>query len=791
MIKASIFYVTLGLSMFCNHSGAVTIYVAPNGNDTQKGDAQNAPVLTLGKALELTRQSQDKKNTILLENGSYHLDKPIILNKQDNNLTIKAKKPQQAIIKGSQILKLDWQPYKDGIMQAKVALDSKPDVLFVNGKRQRMARYPNATDSTKKWEGYAADCDSQHNVAKWANPKGAYVHALHKALWGGMHFEVTGKTSDNRLQWTGGWQNNRPMGYHADYRFIENIFEELDAETEWFYDQTNGTLYLKPASQVDLKTATIELATLANLITVEGPDAKNIILDGIAFEQTRRTFMDNKEPLLLSDWTIDRSGALLFNKATNCLVQNCNFEELGGNAVMVTGYNDKITIKSCLFQEIGGNGICFVGERSAYKGPHDYTQHRKRSIDQMDMTPGPLNNDYPQNCRVEDCLITRTGLIEKQTSPVQIALSKNITVKSCSLYDVPRAGINIGDGCWGGHVIENCDIFDTVKETSDHGSFNSWGRDRFWELPGLNMNDLSKWETNKNIPLLDAMTPTIIQNSRWQCEHGWDIDLDDGSSNYIIRGNLLIGSGLKLREGFYRKVYNNIIVNNSLHPHVWYNKSEDEVTNNIFFVDKYFPAGHMPNTPWGKTMDKNFVHREGMKGIEPATGLQKMSQRDQNSKMGDALFLNAQKGDFRLKKNSPALKMGFKPITNQFGVTSERLKKLAKTPQMPRIITTNQSDDSTPEIELDHIGAVCRDVKGLGDQSAYGLIDETGVIVLSVLPNMLFATTDGKPQDVIIAIDNKKIQNIEELNKAMGQNPKTITVRRNQKDIVLPFKRLK
>ena len=45
---------------------------------------------------------------------------------------------------------------------------------------------------------------------------------------------------------------------------------------------------------------------------------------------------------------------------------------------------------------------------------------------------------------------------------------------------MPRAGINVGDGCWGGHVIEFCDIFDTVTETGDHGSFNSWGRDRFW-----------------------------------------------------------------------------------------------------------------------------------------------------------------------------------------------------------------------------------------------------------------------------------------------------------------------
>ena len=81
---------------------------------------------------------------------------------------------------------------------------------------------------------------------------------------------------------------------------------------------------------------------------------------------------------------------------------------------------------------------------------------------------------------MEDCLITRSGRFEKQTAPVEIDMAQNITVRHCSIYDVPRAGINIGDGCWGGHVIEFCDVFDTVLETGDHGSFNSWGRDRYW-----------------------------------------------------------------------------------------------------------------------------------------------------------------------------------------------------------------------------------------------------------------------------------------------------------------------
>jgi len=122
-------------------------------------------------------------------------------------------------------------------------------------------------------------------------------------------------------------------------------------------------------------------------------------------------------------------------------------------------------------------------------------------------------------------------------------MARRITVRDCSIYDVPRAGIDIGTGRWGGHLIEGCDVFDTVLETGDHGSFNSWGRDRFMGS-GLPENELSE------LALLDNLEPTVIRNSRWRCDHGWAIDLDDGSSNYLIYNNLMLSGGLKFRQGF-------------------------------------------------------------------------------------------------------------------------------------------------------------------------------------------------------------------------------------------------
>ena len=97
------------------------------------------------------------------------------------------------------------------------------------------------------------------------------------------------------------------------------------------------------------------------------------------------------------------------------------------------------------------------------------------------LRPGRKQNNYPKDCKVYDNLMFDLGYVEKQSTGVQLSMCQNITVSHNTIYDVPRAGINVNEGTWGGHIIEYNDVFNTVKETGDHGSFNSWGRDRYWQ----------------------------------------------------------------------------------------------------------------------------------------------------------------------------------------------------------------------------------------------------------------------------------------------------------------------
>ena len=174
----------------------------------------------------------------------------------------------------------------------------------------------------------------------------------------------------------------------------------------------------------------------------------------------------------------------------------------------------------------------------------------------------------------------------------QLAGLQEVT-RTVGLAEIRHAKGKLSEGTFGGHVIEHCDVFDTVKETGDHGSFNSWGRDRFWHLGECDLKE------HPDLPLLDAQTTTILRNNRWRCDHGWDIDLDDGSTNYHIYNNLCLAGGIKLREGYFRKVDNNIMVDWTFCPHVWYPDCHTSFQRNIIWRDGYAPAG-MKQTDQGE-----------------------------------------------------------------------------------------------------------------------------------------------------------------------------------------------
>ncbi len=195
----------------------------------------------------------------------------------------------------------------------------------------------------------------------------------------------------------GGWQTNRPADMSKNERFVENIFEELDAPGEWYLDKAHGILYLMPEPGVELSKARVEGAALPSLVEFRGSQSapvRFVSLRGLTFTQTARTFMQTKEPILRSDWAICRGGTAFLEGTENCAIQDCDFLNVGGNAVFVSNYNRHSLITGCKIADAGASGICFVGDPAAVRDPViGYDQSMPE--DQIDTTPGPKTDNYP------------------------------------------------------------------------------------------------------------------------------------------------------------------------------------------------------------------------------------------------------------------------------------------------------------------------------------------------------------------------------------------------------------
>ncbi|RYG06193.1 MAG: hypothetical protein EOO02_01425 [Chitinophagaceae bacterium] len=784
------------------------IFVSTSGSDNNNG-SEFKPVATFQKAQQIARSyTADKSIEVIFGDGIYYLTGPVILDQRDArsgnaNTVYRAANEGKAIISGGLKLNLKWVSSSNGISTAAVPGNIKIDQLYVNGKRQRMARYPNAVEGKNVYDtwdlDHAAKADSINDVLskehlkKWKNPAGAYLHAMHEYLWGDMHWLIKGRNADGSLNREGGWQNNRPSKMHPLYRMIENVYEELDTEGEWFYDGSKHILHYKPATGTDLSNAIVEVVRLENLIEIKGTESApvtNIAIKGFLFKHVSRTFMQNKEPLLRSDWTVYRGGAIFITGGKNVTVEDCEFDQVGGNAVFVNNFNRNINIAGCYIHEAGANGIAFVGSPDAVRSP--IFRYGAQDYSKIDKAKGPKSNNYPSECYVDNCLIVATGRDEKQTAGIQVSMSAFIRISNCSIYDVPRAGINISEGTFGGHTIEECDIFNTVLETGDHGSFNSWGRDRYWTPDVKQTSEMVL--NDPGLPSLDMTGPNIIRHNRWRCDHGWDIDLDDGSSNYEIYDNLLLNGGLKLREGYNRQVRNNIIINNGLHPHVWYKNSGDVFTNNIVFKE-YQPAimdqAIGVNGKWGQTIDSNyFVTAPAAMKMFRSNGC------DSNSMLIAPEFINAVAGDFRLKDISQALKTGFVNFPmNDFGVKKPALKAIAKKPLIPVLRLPVASENVVLQEPSRYLWMEAILSEPTGDAlSAFGVkFDAGGVAMLNVSSASVAYKNGFRTGDLIGRINDQVIRTIIDLKDYLAAHhtgPFTVTVTRSQSPVSIKVDKL-
>eukprot|EP00040_Diaphanoeca_grandis_P016432 m.84756 g.84756 ORF g.84756 m.84756 type:complete len:1009 (-) comp25800_c0_seq1:252-3278(-) len=405
---------------------------------------------------------------------------------------------------------------------------------------------------------------------KWANPATGIVHMYHTGGWGGWMFQIAERptqsevvfqcrrlsdntmvpcplTADATVVVDGGFQECRGASIGKNQFYVENIEEELDDAREWFWkqstsksnsdadsdsDSTTTLMYIPNGTDLNSPNTSVVASVLKQVIAVDG--ASFITVRGFTITNTAPTYLDSYECPSGGDWAIHRGAAVFVENANSITLEGLSFDQPSGNAVMFSNQVENSVISKCTFEKVGDSAIAMVGSTQLMVG-----------------TAG--KGLFPTNNTVVGNIVDTVGVYGKQTSAYFKGKSNGNTVRNNIFMNGPRAGVNFNDGTAGGEVLEGNLVFNFVRESGDHGQFNSWDRQ-----PIVRGDATSGYEI---VPKTHHLNKNFILNINFLgvTHSGYSVDYDDGSSQYNATNNFLVYGAFKVRDGINRAHSHNLI----------------------------------------------------------------------------------------------------------------------------------------------------------------------------------------------------------------------------------------
>eukprot|EP01063_Lacrimia_lanifica_P022202 TRINITY_DN29866_c0_g1_i1.p1 TRINITY_DN29866_c0_g1~~TRINITY_DN29866_c0_g1_i1.p1 ORF type:complete len:828 (+),score=233.01 TRINITY_DN29866_c0_g1_i1:46-2529(+) len=409
---------------------------------------------------------------------------------------------------------------------------------------------------------------------------GMQLSAWRAAHWANWQFDVDtfdAKTGTVRFG-KGGFQGARG-GPGSDW-FVQNVREELDSANEFYFDSvaetlymyTNGTdasappayesLVLVPSAHHTLLTTPTTGRRAFSAAAKAGDQATvaNLTLANLGFRDAAPTMMQPHGVPSGGDWALERFAAVYMEGTVDLRVENCTFWRVDGNALMLSKLNHRAEVVGSEFAWLGGTAVAMWGftDELSDGGVHG-----------IDGTGG----DFPRWTTVEGNVFREIGVWEKQSSGVFQAKAAETTVQRNVFFNLGRAGMNFNDGFGGGDKVRENVLFNTCRESSDHGPINSWDRQPF----------ITTVRTGKP----DAqMVPRLVQHNLLISNYGGEkeVDNDDGSLFWRIRENVMVygwaqkfkcggiesSGNLKAFLDYGGKFDAGCLLQNRPHPNLWH-----------------------------------------------------------------------------------------------------------------------------------------------------------------------------------------------------------------------------
>ncbi|MEI6500228.1 MAG: right-handed parallel beta-helix repeat-containing protein [Armatimonadota bacterium] len=660
----------------------LTLYVSPSGNDAWSGKLATAnaghsdgPVATLTRARDLVREAKKAPGglpgavTVELQAGVYELSSTFALTAEDSGtasrpITYRAAKGAEVRIVGGRVLS-GFGPVKDAAVLARLDPAARGKVLVTDLKAQGVKDYPpmvNASTWGSSEPGLEVFfADEPMTLSRWPNmgytritgvkgatpvdvrgtkgtAEGVFTYEGDRASrwvgepdlmtngfwmwdWADQRYRVKNLDLATKTITVDDEKNRHAFGFRTgQWFYIYNALSELDAPGEWYLDRQNGLLYFWPPKAITSGKTIVSL--LRDLVALN--DVSNVKVQGLTFEACQ-------------------GSAVNITGGESCQVAACTIRNLGGNGVNVNG-GQRHEVFGCDLYNLGNGGVNLSGG------------------DRKTLTPAGHN--------VEDCHIYKFG----RWNPVYKAGIRLDGVGNRAAHNLLNDAPHMAIGFSGNdQVIEFNEIHSVVHESNDAGVIYT----------GYN------W----------TMRGNLIRYNYFHDIYGFEgrgcvgVYLDDQFSSATMFGNVFykVPNATFSGGGRDNVFENNIFVDCNPSVHIdarglgWQKDGVQRLIDGLKEVPyreepwrSRYPEmltlpDQKPGTPFNNLVARNICVGGRWSDIEPI-GREGVKFVD-NFTEGDPLFVNAKKLDFRLKPESPAFKLGFKPIPiEKIGLYQDRLR---------------------------------------------------------------------------------------------------------------------
>lgn len=648
----------------------MNLYVAPDGNDRWSGRLRapdrrksDGPFATLEAARDAIRALKKAGKlpeggvTVWILGGVYPRQKTFLLTAEDGGtksapIIYRAVPKETVRLVGGREVKR-WTPVNDPKVLARMEEAARGHVLqtdlkaqgiveygrmarrgfgqpivpaglelFFQDRPMPLARWPNG----EEWARIAAVPAGQQGgrftyegdrPKRWTQAEDLWVHGYWTYDWADTYEKVNSIDTQKREIATE--PPHGVYGYTAGKRFRAlNLLEELDEPGEWYLDRAAGILYFWPPAPLSEGRAVVSLLE-EPLVAMR--EVSHVALRGVTLECTRGM------------------GVEITGGSGN-LVAGCTIRNIGTVGVSIqngTGHR----VVSCDITECGDGGIQLSGG------------------DRKTLTPAghvALNNH-----------IARYSRWSRTYRPAILINGVGNRAAHNRIHDAPHNAILMGGN---EHLVEYNDIYRVCLQTGDAGAVYM-GRDLTQRGIVIRYNyfhDITR-RLEGSGGFIDVMA----------------VYLDDCFCGTTVYGNLFYRAGRAAMIGGGRDnvIENNIFIECTPAIHVdarglgwakfWFDGRDSTLMDRLKEVNYNQPPystryPHLANILEDEPAVAKYNRivrniRFGGGWIEWLDGMnEKIVEVKDNFIEGDPGFVAPEKGDFRLKPDAPALKMGFRPI---------------------------------------------------------------------------------------------------------------------------------